>query len=91
MAVIPKYQKKGIGGKLIAAGLKKAKEFRFRSIVVLGHPNYYQKFGFTKASDWNIKVPFDAPDEAFMALEIDKGELHNKAGIIEYPPEFMDL
>lgn len=91
MSVLPKYQKKGIGGKLISEGLKRAKDVGFRSVIVVGHPEYYPKFGFTKASNWSIKVPFDSPDEAFMALEIVKGELQDKSGIIEYPLEFMEL
>jgi len=79
-----------IGGKLINKGLKHAEDLGFRSVIVVGHPGYYPKFGFTKASGWGIKVPFEVPDEVFMALEIVKGELQNKQGIIEYPAEFME-
>ena len=89
MAVIPEFQKKGIGGKLIIEGLKRAEEFGFRSVIVVGHPTYYPKFGFIRAGNWNIRLPFDAPDEAFMALEIVNGELKDKPGVIEYPAEFM--
>ncbi len=91
MAVLPEYQKKGIGRKLIKEGLKRAKDFGFRSVIVVGHPEYYPKFGFTKASRWNIKIPFEVPDEVFMALEIVEGELQDKSGIIEYPAEFMEM
>jgi len=91
MAVIPEYQKKGIGGKLIIEGLKRAKDFGFRSVIVVGHPEYYPKFGFTKASNWDLKVPFEVRDEVFMALEIIKGELQDKPGIIEYPKEFLEV
>jgi putative acetyltransferase len=91
MSVLPKYQKKGIGGKLVKEGLKRAKDMGFRSVIVVGHPEYYPKFGFTNANKWNIRVPFEVPDEVFMALEIVKGELQDKSGIIEYPLEFMEL
>jgi len=91
MSVLPEYQKKGIGEKLINEGLKLAKDFGFRSVIVVGHPEYYPKFGFTKASRWSIKVPFEVPDEVFMALEIIEGELQDKSGIIEYPAEFMEM
>jgi len=91
MSVLSEYQKKGIGGKLINEGLKRAKKFGFRSVIVVGHPEYYPKFGFTKASKWSIKVPFEVPDEVFMALEIVEGELQDKSGIIEYPVEFMEM
>ncbi len=91
MSVLPAHQKKGIGGKLINKGLKRAKDFGFRSVIVVGHPEYYPKFGFSKASKWSIKVPFEVPDEVFMALEIVDGELQDKSGIIEYPAEFMEM
>ena len=89
MAVLPEFRKKSIGKKLIYEGLKRAKDLGFRSVIVVGHPGYYPKFGFTNASDWNIKVPFEVPDEVFMALEIVNGELKDKPGVIEYPAEFM--
>jgi len=91
MSVLPQHQKKGIGRKLIKEGLKRAKDLEFRSVIVVGHPEYYPKFGFTKASRWSIKVPFEVPDEVFMALEIVEGELKDKPGIIEYPAEFMEV
>ena len=91
MAVLREYQKKGIGGKLISEGLIRAKEFGFRTVIVVGHPEYYPKFGFAKASKWSIKLPFEVPDEVFMALEFVEGELKDKSGIIEYPAEFMEM
>ncbi len=91
MSVLPEYQKKGIGGRLINEGLKLAKDLGFRSVIVVGHPEYYPKFGFTKASKWSIKVPFKVPNEVFMALEIVEGELQDKPGIIEYPAEFLEM
>jgi predicted N-acetyltransferase YhbS len=90
MAVIPKFQKQGIGAKLINRGLQEAKKLGFDSVIVLGHDNYYPKFGFKKASTWNIKCPFEVPDEAFMGIELTKEALQNKAGTIEYPDEFME-
>ena len=91
MSALPEYQKKGIGSKLINEGLKRAKDLGFRSVIVVGNPEYYPKFGFTKASNWSIKVPFEVPDEVFMALEIVKGELQDKPGIIDYPKEFLEI
>lgn len=91
MAVIPEYQKKGIGKKLVTEGLKKSKEMKFKAILVLGHPTYYPKFGFEPASKWNIKPPInDVPDEASMALELLEGFLRYKAGVIEYPAEYYE-
>lgn len=88
MAVLPKFQKQGIGGKLIREGLNKARELGFDSAIVLGHKDYYPRFGFERASKWNIKCSFEVPDEAFMAIELNSGALVEKAGIVEYPEEF---
>ncbi len=53
---------------MIKKGIDKAKELGFDSIIVIGHKEYYPKFGFQRASRWNIKCPFEVPDEAFMAI-----------------------
>ncbi len=88
MAVLPEFQKQGIGGKLIKEGLNKARELGFNSVIVIGHKEYYPRFGFERASKWNIKCPFEVPDEAFMAVELNAGALTEKSGIVEYPKEF---
>ena len=88
MAVLPDFQKQGIGGKMIKAGIQKADELGFDSIIVLGHPDYYPNFGFEKASKWKITCPFEVPDEAFMAMELKEGALVNSAGQVVYPPAF---
>jgi len=88
MAVIPELQKNGIGGALIIKGLQKCKDLGFGSVMVLGHPDYYPRFGFKKASTWKIKDPFGAPDEAIMAIELTEGSLGFGGGIIEYPKEY---
>ncbi len=90
MAVIPELQRQGIGSRLVTEGLEAAARLGYRSVIVLGHPEYYPRFGFKPASRWNIKAPFDAPDEAFMALELVNGELIGKSGVVEYPGEFTD-
>lgn len=91
LAVLPEYQKKGIGKELVTEGLKKSKDMGYKAIVVLGHPTYYPKFGFEPASKWNIKPPFDdVPDEASMGLELLEGFLRDKAGGIEYPAEYYE-
>lgn len=91
MAVVPKHQKKGIGGKLLTTGLEIAKELGFESVIVVGHKDYYPRFGFEKASKWNIKCPFEVPDEAFMAIELVENSLKNKDGTVQYPKEFMEV
>ncbi|MFT9847097.1 GNAT family N-acetyltransferase [Aneurinibacillus sp. REN35] len=70
VSVLPDYQHKGIGRLLILEALQKAKELRYNSVIVLGHPEYYPKFGFNKASLWGIEAPFEVPEESFMAVEL---------------------
>ena len=90
VSVLPEYQYKGIGSQLIKEGIKRAKELGYKSIIVLGHPEYYPKFGFHPASFWNIKAPYDVPDEVFMALELQTDALENVQGIVQYPKAFEE-
>ena len=90
VSVLPEYQNKGIGTTLILEALMIAKELGYNSVVVLGHPEYYPKFGFKKASLWGIKAPFEVPEEAFMALELKENALDTVSGIVEYPSVFFE-
>jgi len=88
LAVLPAFQKKRIGESLVRKGLSVALGLGFSSVIVLGHSDYYPKFGFRKASEWNIKCPFEAPDEAFMAIALVEGALSGSSGTVEFPKEF---
>jgi predicted N-acetyltransferase YhbS len=90
VSVLPAYQSKGIGSKLIAAALNKSAELGFKSVIVLGHKDYYPKFGFKPASLWNIKAPFDVPDDVFMALELSEHALDNVQGVVQYSKVFFE-
>lgn len=90
VAVLKKYQGKGIGAKLIQAAHEKASELKFASIILLGHEKYYPRFGYRLAKDYNIKLPFEAPDENCMVLELVEGALKNAPGTVEYPKEFYE-
>jgi putative acetyltransferase len=91
MAVLPRHQRSGVGKRLVREGLAKATELGYGSVVVVGHPRYYPRFGFVPASRWKIKAPFEVPDDAFLALEIGKGNLDEAGGLVEYPAEFREL
>lgn len=91
MAVVPRLQKQGVGGKLVSTGLETAKKLGFESVIVVGYKEYYPKFGFEKASKWGIKCPFEVPDEAFMAVELVENSLKGKAGTVQYPDVFMEV
>ncbi|WP_025784350.1 GNAT family N-acetyltransferase [Sporosarcina sp. D27] len=90
VSVSPDFQNKGIGKSLIQKALEEAKKLKFQSVVVLGHPEYYPKFGFRKSSIWKIKAPFEVPEEALMAIELQEGSLNHSSGIIEYPSVFFE-
>lgn len=75
MAVIPAMQNKGIGSALVRKGLILCREVGHQIVIVLGHEKYYPKFGFLPASKYNITPPFEAPDEAFMALALQPNTL----------------
>lgn len=90
VSVVPKAQKQGVGKQLIHQSLQAAKEKGYTSVIVLGDPLYYGKFGFLKASTWGINAPFEVPEDAFMALELEEGALQNVRGTVEYPQAFME-
>ena len=90
LAILPDYQKIGIGKSLINKSIERARELGYKSIVVLGHEHYYPKFGFKKASNYGIKAPFDVPDEAYMILELTPNALNGVNGIVEYSKAFFE-
>lgn len=89
MSVLPEYQNKGIGSKLVISGLEKSKGLGYKSVVVLGHPDFYPKFGFKPAVTWGIKSNYNVPDDVYMAIELEKGSLIQ--GIVEYPHEYDNV
>jgi putative acetyltransferase len=91
MSVHPEFQKRGIGSRMVKEGIKSAKEHGFSSVIVLGHPEYYPRFGFGPASRWDIHAPFDVPVEAFLAIELEKSSLSGVSGVVEYPQEFGEV
>lgn len=89
VSVLPEFQKRGIGGQLIRAGHQKAIELGFQSVILIGHPEYYPRFGYKPASTWGIKTHYELPsDDVFMAVELIEGALSNVSGMVIFPPEF---
>ena len=88
VSVLPEYQGKGIGGALIIKGHELAKELGYRSALVLGHAEYYPKFGYRQSSEFGIAQPFGAPDENNMAIELVEGGLNGVSGVAVYSEEF---
>ncbi|WP_054708146.1 N-acetyltransferase [Bacillus sp. JCM 19041] len=90
VSVTPQRQNGGIGTLLIQSALKKAEEVGFQSVIVLGHQNYYPKFGFKRASLWKVQAPFEVPDENFMAIELTKDALSHVQGTVHYSKAFSE-
>ena len=91
MAVNPKMQNKGIGSSLIKAGIKQCLNEGYDAIVVLGHPNYYPKFGFIPSVKYGIKSEYDVPENVFMILELRENALKEKTGTIKYHAAFNSV
>jgi putative acetyltransferase len=91
LAVTPLRQRQGIGSKLVEAGLSKCRELDHSIAVVVGNPRYYERFGFQKASKFNLQSSLPFPDEAFMVLELKPGALINVIGTVMYPTYFQGL
>ncbi len=90
IAVLPEYQRQGIGGQIIRAGLEECRKLGHAIVVVLGHPTYYPRFGFVPTKLKGISCEFEAPAEAFMVLEIREGALAGRGGIVRFQPEFKE-
>jgi putative acetyltransferase len=88
VAVLPAYQRRGVGDAVVRAALDAARDRGERLAVVLGHPEYYPRFGFVRASELGIKASFDYPDEALMALVLDEGARPAPAGTVHYAAPF---
>jgi putative acetyltransferase len=87
MAVIPLRQGRGIGSMLVMEGLRACTEAGHRIVIVLGHPEFYPRFGFSaKLAAERLKSPFSGP--AFMAVELVPGALEGVDGEVRYPPPF---
>ncbi len=88
MAVVPSQQRHGVGSKLVRASLELLRARGHRAAVVLGHPEYYPRFGFVRASSRGIRWEAPCPDEAFMVLELEPGALPSTGGVVRYRSEF---
>jgi len=86
MAVLPEFQRRGIGGQLIRHGLDELRARAERIVIVLGHPGYYPRFGFGTAAARAIESPFRP--QSFMALELIPGALDGVRGKVRYPAAF---
>lgn len=88
LAVRPEFQNQGVGSQLVRDGLERCRTLGHRIVVVVGHPPYYPRFGFSPARARGLEAPFPVPDEAFMVLELVPGALDGVASMVRFPPPF---
>lgn len=86
MAVLPDFQRKGIGSELVRRGLDACGKQGHRIVIVLGHPEFYRRFGFSSDLARPLQSPFSGA--SWMARELAPGALDGVAGHVEYPPPF---
>ncbi|MGQ0601527.1 MAG: GNAT family N-acetyltransferase [Anaerolineales bacterium] len=91
LAVLPEFQRRGIGAQLARAGLDECRRLNCAFVVVLGHPDYYPRFGFERASKYGLRCEWEVPDPAFMVIELLPGALTNRAGLVKYQPEWSSV
>jgi putative acetyltransferase len=89
VAVFPEFQRRGIGSRLIEAGLEACREEQYDAIVVLGGPRFYGRFGFLPAMDFGISNEY-VEDEHFMIRELREGVLSRLKGMVRYASEFRE-
>ena len=91
MSVLPEFQKKGVGSMLVNEGLKYCQQTGYSAVVVLGHPEYYPRFGFVPSAQYSIKSEYDVPENVFMIIELREGALKDCHGTVKYHEVFMQL
>ena len=91
MAIAPEYQRGGIGSALVRSGLRQCRQLGFVAVVVLGHPDYYPRFGFLPSSRFNIDSEYEVPPEVFLAMELQPGVLSGTTGRVKYHAAFSNL
>jgi len=88
MAVLPGHQRRGFGTLLVREGLQECRRIGHDVVVVLGHSEYYPRFGFVRASSKGLRSEYDVADEVFMVAELTTGALKGRTGLVKYHPEF---
>ena len=87
MAVLPEFQRQGVGSALVRRGLEVCQEQGHRIVVVLGHGHFYPRFGFSPNLAAHLESPFSG-SESFMSVDLVPGALDGVAGQVQYPPPF---
>lgn len=88
MAVVPGRQGAGVGSALVRAGLDACRALGHEVVFVLGHRDYYPRFGFVPAAPRGLRCKWPVPDDVFLVTELAPGALAGRTGLVEYHPAF---
>lgn len=91
LAVLPAWQRRGIGSRLVRAGLAACGKTPYGLVFVLGAPRFYGRFGFKPAEPLGLTWEYGGPPDAFMVQALRRGALHGPRGVVAYRPEFDGL
>ena len=89
LSVVPSHQRVGVGNALVLEAHQRAAQLGFRSVMLIGIPNYYERFGYQPMSRYPITVPFEVPERNCMVLALVPNGLGGVSGTVIYPPEWM--
>jgi predicted N-acetyltransferase YhbS len=89
VSVLPQFQNKGIGTALINESHRLAKAMGYSGIILIGHENYYKRFGYKELDQNRYKLPFEIPKENCFYLELNNNSTKNSSGTIIYDPAFF--
>lgn len=90
-AVLPKVQRQGIGSALVRQGLRRAAGLKYEIVLMVGHPNFYPRFGFQSARPLGLEPPFPVPEEVFLVHELKSGALEGLSGDVVFSEPFSLL
>lgn len=91
IAVLPEFQNQGVGAALIRSGMDELKKLGHDVVIVLGHPEYYPRFGFKPSKPFGIQWEVDVPEKDFMMAELNPSAQNGRKGIVHYHPAFRDV
>lgn len=91
MAVLPACQRQGVGARLIAEGTRRLKAAGCPFVIVVGHPDYYPRFGFTPPGSRGITCEWDVPADVFMVQVLDDARMQGVSGLAKYREEFSSV
>ena len=91
LAVLPAHQRKGIGSQLVEVGNAKLRNASCPFIIVVGDPQYYSRFGFTRANFYGLFPEWNLPDDVFMVLVLDEERMRGISGLVKYRHEFSTV